>query len=95
MTDQKSLDPLVAVTIDASGLRCPEPVMLTRNALRKLQPGEQLRLIATDPSTCRDIPTLCRFMGHTLVSQTELDQSYEFVVARAGESPQADNRSCQ
>lgn len=86
MTDQKSLDPLVAVTIDASGLQCPEPVMLTRNALRKMHPGEQLQLIATDPSTCRDIPTLCRFMGHSLVSHTEVDQSFVFVVAKATES---------
>lgn len=86
MTDQKSLDPLVAVTIDASGLQCPEPVMLTRNALRKMQPGDRLQLIATDPSTCRDIPTLCRFMGHTLVSQAEVDQSFVFVVAKATES---------
>lgn len=86
MTEQKSLDPLVAVTIDARGLRCPEPVMMARNALRRLAPGERLELLATDPSTCRDIPTMCRFLGHEIIQQVEVDQSFVFVVAKVGAS---------
>jgi len=72
---------LVAETIDATGLKCPEPVMMLRNALRRVDVGTCLKLVATDPSTLRDIPTICRFMHHKLVSQDELDGRYEFVVS--------------
>ena len=39
---------IVAETVDASGLKCPEPVMMLRNALRKVDTGTCLKLIATD-----------------------------------------------
>jgi tRNA 2-thiouridine synthesizing protein A len=84
----KSDKQLVAETIDATGLRCPEPVMMLRNALRRVNAGTRLKLVATDPSTLRDIPTMCRFMHHELVSQDELDGRYEFVVSARALSPQ-------
>jgi tRNA 2-thiouridine synthesizing protein A len=79
---------LVAETIDATGLKCPEPVMMLRNALRRVDVGTCLKLVATDPSTLRDIPTMCRFMYHELVSQYELDGRYEFVVSARALRPQ-------
>jgi tRNA 2-thiouridine synthesizing protein A len=84
----KSDKQLVADTIDATGLKCPEPVMMLRNALRRVDAGTCLKLVATDPSTLRDIPTMCRFMHHELVSQDELDGRYEFVVSARALSPQ-------
>ena len=79
---------LVGETIDATGLKCPEPVMMLRNALRRVDVGTCLKLVATDPSTLRDIPTMCRFMHHELVSQDELDGRYEFVVSARALRPQ-------
>jgi tRNA 2-thiouridine synthesizing protein A len=52
---------------DARGLYCPEPVMMLHNKVREMAPGELLEVIATDPSTERDIPKFCRFLGHELV----------------------------
>lgn len=58
--------------LDALGLRCPEPVMMVRLQVRKMQDGEVLKIIADDPATTRDIPSFCRFMQHTLLhSETE------------------------
>ena len=62
--------------LDASGLNCPEPVMLLHNKVRDLPAGALLKVIATDPSTRRDIPKFCMFLGHELVEQTEQDSSY-------------------
>ncbi len=75
---------IVAETVDASGLKCPEPVMMLRNALRKVDTGTCLKLIATDPSTLRDVPTMCRFMHHELVSHEEREGFFEFVVSARG-----------
>ena len=55
--------------LDALGLRCPEPVMMVRSAVRKMKDGETLLIIADDPSTTRDIPSFCTFMDHTLVAK--------------------------
>ncbi len=68
--------------LDALGLRCPEPVMMVRLAIRKMSEGETLAISADDPSTARDIPSFCRFMDHTLVaSQTEA-MPYQFVIQK-------------
>ena len=87
MSDPKLPIPLVAKTIDATGLKCPEPVMMLRNSLRQVDMGTCIKLVATDPSTLRDIPTMCRFMHHQLVSQDEEDGRYEFVVSARALSP--------
>lgn len=64
--------------LDASGLRCPEPVMLLHNKIRDLQGGQLLQVIATDPSTQRDIPRFCQFLGHQLVYQEESQGRYQY-----------------
>ncbi|QSX33699.1 sulfurtransferase TusA [Shewanella avicenniae] len=56
------------VTLDALGLRCPEPIMMIRKQVRHMNEGETLLVIADDPATTRDIPGFCQFMDHTLVS---------------------------
>lgn len=55
--------------LDASGLNCPEPVMMLHNKVRDLPAGGLLKVIATDPSTRRDIPKFCLFLGHELLDQ--------------------------
>ena len=63
---------IINKTLDALGLRCPEPVMLVRKTIRHMQNGEILLIIADDPATTRDIPSFCQFMDHQLIhSQTE------------------------
>ncbi len=37
-------------TLDALGLRCPEPVMMVRKTVRNMQPGETLLIVADDPA---------------------------------------------
>jgi len=53
--------------LDASGLNCPEPVMVLHNKVRDLPAGGLLKVIATDASTKREIPKFCMFLGHELV----------------------------
>ncbi|KPW33281.1 Sulfurtransferase TusA -like protein [Pseudomonas coronafaciens pv. garcae] len=55
--------------LDATGLNCPEPVMMLHQKVRDLPAGGLLKVIATDPSTRRDIPKFCVFLGHELVAE--------------------------
>ncbi len=57
----------IAVEVDASGLRCPEPLMLVRNKMMDMQSGEVIKVTATDPSTSWDFPNFCKFLKHEMV----------------------------
>ena len=73
-------------TLDAQGLYCPEPVMLLHNQVREMAAGEVLHVLATDPSTQRDIPKFCNFLGHELIFQYEEDLLYGYFIRKGVES---------
>lgn len=68
--------------LDASGLLCPEPVMMLHRAVREVQAGEVIEMIATDPSTTRDVPKFCHFLGHELLGQDESEQGYTYYIRK-------------
>ncbi|STV03064.1 tRNA 5-methylaminomethyl-2-thiouridine synthase TusA [Klebsiella pneumoniae subsp. pneumoniae] len=69
-------------TLDALGLRCPEPVMMVRKTVRTMPVGETLLIIADDPATTRDIPGFCRFMEHELVAQETEALPYRYLIRK-------------
>ena len=71
--------------LDATGLFCPEPVMLLHNKIRDIAVGEVLQVLATDPSTARDIPKFCTFLGHELLDSTEFDGNYCYLLRKQGD----------
>ncbi|MYD97014.1 MAG: sulfurtransferase TusA [Gammaproteobacteria bacterium] len=68
--------------IDAVGLECPEPLMIVRNKVRGMSSGETVSVVATDPSTMRDLSNFCRFMGHELVTSERNGERYLFVIRK-------------
>ncbi|MDX5299788.1 MAG: sulfurtransferase TusA [Gammaproteobacteria bacterium] len=71
-----------AQIMDASGLFCPEPVMLLHTRIKAVDPGQILLVIATDPSTTRDIPRFCQFLGHELVASTSEEDVFRYWIRR-------------
>ena len=69
--------------LDATGLLCPEPVMMLHEKMPEMESGEILKVLATDPSTTRDIPQFCRFLGHTLLHQEEQGDLFVYFIKRA------------
>jgi tRNA 2-thiouridine synthesizing protein A len=72
----------VDAVLDASGLNCPEPVMMLHQHIRDLAGGGLLKVIATDPSTRRDIPKFCVFLDHQLVHQEEVGGTYLYWIRK-------------
>ena len=68
--------------LDARGLYCPEPVMLLHQAMRELASGELLEVLATDPSTQRDIPRFCQFLGHHLELEQEEGGEFRYLIRK-------------
>ncbi len=69
-------------TLEAEGLRCPEPVMMVRKTIRNMQDGDVLLVKADDPSTTRDIPSFCRFMDHQLISAQTESSPYLYLIRK-------------
>ena len=84
MTVTETGEPEFAALLDTTGLRCPEPVMLLHNAIRKLAAGEVLKLIATDPTTQRDVRRFCTYLGHELVAETVGEGEFCYFIRRGG-----------
>ncbi len=69
-------------SLDASGLLCPEPVMMLHKVMREAAAGNVVEVIATDPSTLGDIPKFCLFLGHDLIEQKETEKKYFFYIRK-------------
>lgn len=68
--------------LDASGLLCPEPVMMLHEKMPEMEAGSILKVVATDPSTTRDIPQFCRFLGHSLLHQEESEGVFLYFIEK-------------
>jgi tRNA 2-thiouridine synthesizing protein A len=76
----------VPYVLDTRGLFCPEPVMLLHKKIRELGPGETVSVLATDPSTSRDIPKFCHFLGHELLESSEQGKEFHYLIRKAKSS---------
>ncbi len=59
--------------LDATGLKCPIPVLRARKAMKPLSMGDVLEIHATDPSALMDFKNFCETTGHEFISSEERD----------------------
>lgn len=69
-------------TLDTCGLLCPEPVMMLHKVVKEVAIGEIIEVVATDPSTVRDIPKFCMFLGHELIDQKKTDTHFFYYIRK-------------
>lgn len=72
------------VALDATGYRCPMPVILMEAALRRLPAGARLRIAADDPIAAVDIPHFCRLAGLPVERLAAPDGCCVFLVTAGG-----------
>jgi len=70
--------------LDTTGLFCPEPVMMLHSTFKDIKAGDVVKVLATDPSTKRDIPKFCLFLGHELIEQVDDGAQYQYVIRKGG-----------
>lgn len=68
--------------IDTSGLSCPLPILKSKKALKKLNIGEILSVISTDPGSVKDMGSWARVTGQELINTTEESGKFIFLVKR-------------
>jgi tRNA 2-thiouridine synthesizing protein A len=70
-------------TLDTTGLNCPLPVLKARRALRGLDAGDELEVLATDPGAVKDFQTFAQATGHALLEWREADGVFSFLLRKA------------
>ena len=63
-------------SLDARGLNCPLPILHARRELDRMNAGEVLRIVSTDPGAARDFEKFARLTGHQLVGASAADGEY-------------------
>ena len=72
----------VKKTLDTSGLSCPLPVVKTKKALKDIEVGEILEMIATDPGSIPDMEAWARQTGHELLKSSDEGSSFRFFIKK-------------
>ena len=56
--------------------------MLLHSKIDEISPGEVLEVIATDPSTQRDIPKFCAFLDHELIEKRVEEKCFFYLIKK-------------
>lgn len=73
----------VTKELDASGLNCPMPILRAKKALKDLQSGDVLRIIATDPGSVKDFEAFAKQTGNELLESTSEGASFIYKLKKA------------
>ena len=71
-----------AATLDATGLMCPLPVLKARKALKAVQPGACLRVLATDPASVIDFRHFCNVSENVLIEHSEAEGVFTYLIRK-------------
>ena len=66
--------------LDATGMSCPLPILKAKKAITDLNPGQILKITASDPGSVKDFAAFCSQTGNELVSSSEGDEIYSFFI---------------
>lgn len=58
--------------------------MMLHSAVRDAKAGELIRMLATDPSSERDVEKFCRFLNHELLKTEREGEQFTFVIRKGG-----------
>lgn len=70
--------------VDATGLQCPGPIVRVTRAAKELEPGDVMKVTATDRGFAADLPAWCDSTGNKLLSM-ESDKGVYSALVQKGE----------
>jgi tRNA 2-thiouridine synthesizing protein A len=69
--------------LDCTGLLCPMPIVKTTKAMKELQSGQILKMIATDAGSPPDIEAWSRQTGNELLRSTTENNKFVFFLKKS------------
>ncbi len=77
-----SADLVVDKTVDYRGLFCPMPIVKIAGAIKEMEVGQVLEMLADDPGSKADMQAWTRQTGHQLLDVREEGGVFKFHVRR-------------
>ena len=74
----------MTATLDATGLKCPLPVLRARKALRSIPSGETLLVLSTDTAAVEDFRAFCAEAAHGFVDWAQDGEVYRITIRKSG-----------
>lgn len=68
--------------VDASGETCPMPLLRAKMQLNKMQPGECLKVIATDAASVRDFASFISLTKHELAQVNDTSTHFIYFITK-------------
>ena len=72
----------ISQRVDARGLSCPMPIVKTAQAVKTVESGNLIEVLATDPGSVKDFAAWARTTGNELIEQSSDGGVYHFVLRR-------------
>jgi len=66
--------------LDLKGLNCPLPILRIKQAISRMESGEILKIVGTEPGTERELKIFCKQGGHDLLDYQEIDNEFIYMV---------------
>ena len=73
---------MAEIAVDVRGETCPVPLVETRKALRKAQPGDIIQVVGTHPASKKEIPMAVEALKLTLLSVEGSDIDWRIRIQR-------------
>ncbi|ASU83307.1 aminotransferase [Nocardiopsis gilva YIM 90087] len=70
------------VTVEATGRKCPIPIIMLAGRIREVPIGTVIAVTADDPAAKTDIPAWCRLKMHEFVAEVPLERGSAFHIRR-------------
>jgi len=71
-------------TLDCTGLTCPLPLAKTNKAVKEMQAGQILEMLATDPNAMLDMEAWAKQTCHELLlAQKQDDGKFRFLIRKS------------
>jgi tRNA 2-thiouridine synthesizing protein A len=69
-------------TLDCKGLSCPMPIVKLNATIKKIEVGQVLEMIGTDPGSKKDVPLWCKRTGNELLETIDESGVFRFIIQR-------------
>lgn len=68
--------------LDCRGILCPMPVIRVSQAVKKINVGQVIEMLTTDPGSVPDMEAWSKQTGHQFLSRNEREGVYTFYIRR-------------
>jgi tRNA 2-thiouridine synthesizing protein A len=70
----------INVELDTRGMYCRMPIVKLKKTTKTMEPGQTVKLIATDPGSERDVPAWANKTGAEILETSEENGEFVFII---------------